>query len=322
MTTAQLAASVADLDPQLDLFAEIDRLKKERNAVILAHWYQDPDIQDLADHLGDSLELARRCAALADIEVICFCGVHFMAETAKILAPDKIVVLPDLDAGCSLAESCPAEALAAWKQKHPDHLVVSYINCTAATKAESDIICTSSNAEAVIASIPADRKILFAPDKNLGAWLVRKTGRPMDLWDGTCIVHVTFSERKLLRLMAANPKAVFIAHPECDETILRHAAFVGSTTKLLQFVEREPPQQIIVATETGILHEMRKRAPAKELFEAPFEDGACGCNECPHMKLNTVEKVYLALRDLQPRLEMDEGLRQRALQPLQRMLAL
>jgi quinolinate synthase len=312
---------------ELDLFAEIERLKRERKALLLAHYYQEPDIQDIADFLGDSLELSKR-ARDADADVICFCGVHFMAETAKILAPSKIVVLPDLEAGCSLAESCRPAELAAWRARHPDHVVVSYINCSAATKALSDWICTSSNAERVIRAIPPDRKILFVPDRHLGAYLARKTGRPMDLWPGTCIVHETFSARKLTELRTRHPDAEVIAHPECDESVLRAADFVGSTSKLLQRVVESPSPQFIVATETGILHEMRKRAPGKELIEAPFDvvdasKGACAaCNVCPHMKRNTLEKVYLALRDLQPRIELDEELRRKALVPLERMLSL
>jgi len=311
------------IDPTIDLFEEIDRLREERKAVILAHYYQDPDIQDLADHLGDSLDLARRARDEADAEVILFCGVHFMAETAKILNPAKTVILPDLEAGCSLADSCPADQLRAWKERHPDHYVVTYINCSAATKAESDIICTSSNAEKIIHSVPADRPILFAPDRNLGAWLAKKTGRAMDLWPGTCIVHETFSERAILDMKAKHPDAKFIAHPECEDPILRHADFVGSTRKLLEFVQNDPADTFIVGTESGILHTMAKAAPDKELIPAPVENkGACtSCNQCPHMKLNTIEKIYLALRDLKPAIEMDDTLIERARLPLDRMLA-
>lgn len=313
------------VDPALDLFAEIDRLRRERRAVILAHYYQDPDIQDLADHLGDSLELARRARDARDAEVILFCGVHFMAETAKILNPQKTVVIPDLDAGCSLADACPADQLREWKRRHPDHYVVMYINCTAATKAEADVICTSSNAEKIIRAVPADRPILFGPDKNLGAWLSKKTGRPMDLWPGTCVVHESFSERKIIELKARHPDAKFIAHPECEDHVLRLADFVGSTSKLLQFVQTDPGGKFIVGTETGILHTMHKAAPDKQLIPVPYEDrtAACtGCNQCPYMKLNTLEKIYLALRDLRPRIELPEDLRVRALAPLERMLAL
>src|SRR5262245_6052887 len=313
------------IDPSLDLFAEIERLKRERKALILAHYYQDPDIQDLADHLGDSLELAKRARDAKDAEVILFCGVHFMAETAKIVNPRKIVVIPDEKAGCSLADACPADRLAAWKQKHPDHYVVMYINCTAATKAESDVICTSSNAERIIRSVPADRPILFGPDKNLGAFLMKKTGRKMDLWPGTCMVHETFSAQKIAALKARHPAAKFIAHPECEDHVLALADFVGSTSKLLEFVQQDSGRQYIVGTEMHIIHTMHKAAPTKELIAVPYEDrtAACqGCNSCPHMARNTIEKIYLALRDLRPRIEMAEDLRQRALRPLQRMLEL
>lgn len=312
------------IDPGLDLFAAIDRLRKERNAVILAHYYQDGDIQDLADHLGDSLELAKR-ARDTKAEVILFCGVHFMAETAKILNPKKTVILPDLEAGCSLADACPAPLLRAWKQQHPDHFVVMYINCSAATKAESDMICTSSNAEKIIRSVPAGRPILFGPDKNLGAFLAKKTGRQMDLWPGACMVHETFSAQKIAALKARHPDAKFIAHPECEGHVLQLADFVGSTSKLLEFVQQDAGAKYIVGTERNILHTMQKAAPQKQLIEVPFEDrtAACqGCNRCPHMQRNTLEKIYLALRDLQPRIEMAEDLRRRALVPLQRMLDL
>ena len=312
------------IDPGLDLFAEIDRLRKARNAVILAHYYQDPDIQDIADHLGDSLELAKR-ARDTKAEVIVFCGVHFMAETAKIVNPQKTVVLPDLEAGCSLADACPAPQLRAWKQRHPEHYVVMYINCSAATKAESDVICTSSNAEKIIRAVPADRPILFGPDKNLGAFLVKKTGRQMDLWPGTCMVHETFSAQKIAALKARHPAAKFIAHPECEDHVLALADFVGSTSKLLEFVQKDSGRQYIVGTEMHILHTMHKAAPGKDLIPVPYEDrtAACqGCNSCPHMARNTLDKIYLALRDLQPRIEMAEDLRLRALRPLQRMLEL
>ena len=320
-----MPSAASYVDPSLDLFAEIDRLRKERKAVILAHYYQDSDIQDLADYLGDSLELAKRARDAKDAEVILFCGVHFMAETAKIVNPSKIVVIPDLEAGCSLAEQCPPDRLRAWKARHPDHAVVMYINCSAATKAEADIICTSSNAERVIKSIPADRPILFGPDKNLGAFLAKKLGRPMDLWPGACIVHETFSSQKIAALKAKHPDAKFIAHPECEDHVLQLADYVGSTSKLLEFVQKDAGKKYIVGTEMGILHTMHKAAPDKELIPVPYEDrtAACqGCNQCPHMKRNTLEKIYLALRDLQPRIEMPEDLRIRALAPLERMLAL
>ncbi|MCA8943648.1 MAG: quinolinate synthase NadA [Planctomycetes bacterium] len=313
------------LPPTLDLFAEIEELKRSRKAVILAHYYQDPDIQDIADFLGDSLDLARRAKEVEDAEVILFSGVHFMAETAKILNPDKTVVIPDVNAGCSLADSCPADELRAWKAEHPDHYVISYINCTAATKAESDIICTSSNAEKILRSVPEDRPILFAPDKNLGAWLVKQTGREMDLWPGTCQVHVTFSERKLCELMARNPHAKFIAHPECEDDILRHAAFVGSTKRLLEYVVNDDAKTFIIGTEAGIIYTMQQAAPDKELIRAPVNEGGQGCEacgECPYMKLNTLEKIYQTLRDLEPRIEMSDELLERARLPLERMLAI
>ncbi|MHC4513041.1 MAG: quinolinate synthase NadA [Planctomycetota bacterium] len=317
-------APATTVDPTLDLFEEIERLKRERKAILLAHYYQDPDIQDIADRLGDSLDLAKAARDAKDCEVIVFCGVHFMAETAKILNPEKVVVLPDLDAGCSLADSCPADKLAAFRAEHPDHYVISYINCTAATKALSDVICTSSNAEQILDSVPANQPILFAPDQNLGRWLIKKTGREMDLWPGTCQVHVTFSERKIIELKAKHPDAVFIAHPECEPDILRHADFVGSTRKLLNYVSTSQNQTIIVGTETGILHTMRKAAPDKELLAVPFESshGCEGCNQCPYMKLNTLEKIYLCMRDLAPQIEMSEELRLAAAKPLNRMLAI
>ncbi len=310
------------LDPSLDLFDEIERLKTERKAIILAHYYQDPDIQDLADRLGDSLDLARAAKEAQDVEVILFCGVHFMAETAKLLNPEKTVILPDLDAGCSLADSCPGDQLAAFRKQNPDHFIITYINCSAEAKAQSDVICTSSNAEQIIASAPEDRPILFAPDQNLGAWLAEKTGREMTLWPGSCMVHVTFSERKILDLKMRHTGATFIAHPECEHNILRHADFVGSTSKLIAYVRESEDQTIIVGTETGILHTMRKSAPTKNLLEVPVDNSAAceGCNQCPHMKLNTLEKIYMALHDLSPRIEIDEELRAAAARPLERML--
>ena len=317
-------STTATIDPALDLFAEIARLKRERRALILAHYYQDADIQDIADALGDSLDLAKRARDAKDVDVILFCGVHFMAETAKILNPSKIVVVPDLEAGCSLADACPGEALRRWRVAHPDHYVISYINTTAAAKAYSDVICTSSNAEKIVRSVPPEQPILFCPDRNLGGYLARKTGRKMDLWPGTCIVHVTFSERQVLELKARNPGAKFIAHPECESNILRHADFIGSTRKLLEFVRDDAGKTYIVGTEAGILHTMAKAAPTKILLQAPVEDGqGCkACSTCPHMRRNTLEKMYLALRDLKPRIELDEETRTRALVPLERMLAL
>jgi quinolinate synthase len=303
-----------------DLVEEILRLKRERNAVLLAHYYQESEIQDLADHLGDSLALAR-AAARTDADVIAFAGVHFMAETAKILNPDKVVVVPDLEAGCSLADACPADAFAAWRARHPDHVAVSYINCTAGVKALSDVICTSSNAERIVRNLPADRPILFAPDRHLGAYLMKKTGRPMRLWQGTCIVHETFSERELLRLKVRHPDAEVIAHPECEEAVLRHADFVGSTSRLLERVTESPARAFIVATEEGILHQMRRAAPDKTFLSAPGRQG-CACNVCPHMKRNTLEKLYLCLRDLKPRVEVGPEVRKGALRALTRMFEL
>ena len=303
-----------------DIFAEIAELKRTRNAVILAHYYQEPDIQDVADFVGDSLELARKAAGTT-ADVIVFAGVHFMAETAKILNPTKVVVIPDLDAGCSLADSCPAPQLAEWKAAHPDHLVVSYINCTAGVKALSDYIVTSSNAEKIIRALPPGRPVLFAPDKNLGAYLVKKTGRAMDLWPGTCMVHEIFSEKKLLQLKEQNPGAPVIAHPECEEQILRWADHIGSTSSLLRYSQENAAQTFIVLTEPGIIHQMEKASPGKKFIPAP-PDNSCACNECPHMKKNTLEKLRDCLRDLAPALDMDESLRVRARKPIDRMLSL
>jgi quinolinate synthase len=305
------------IDPRLDLVDEILRLKKERNAVILAHFYQESEIQDLADYVEDSLGLARR-AQKTNADLIAFAGVHFMAETAKILNPSKKVVVPDLEAGCSLSESCPPDQFAAFKKKHPGHIVISYINCTAAIKAMSDIICTSSNAEKIVSQIPKDQPIIFAPDRNLGAYLVKKIGRPMVLWNGTCIVHEIFSEKKLVQLKMQYPKAKVIAHPECEEHVLRHADFIGSTSRLLQFVQDDPAEEFIVVTEVGILHQMEKKAPGKKLIPAP-PDNSCACNECPHMKKNTLEKLYLCMRDLKPEITIPPEIMPGALKSLQRM---
>jgi quinolinate synthase len=306
----------------LDLFEEITRLKKELNAVILAHYYQEPDIQDIADFLGDSLQLAQ-AAKTTSADVIVFCGVHFMAETAKILNPTKQVLLPDLAAGCSLADSCPPPLFAQFKAQYPDAVVVSYINCTAEIKAMSDIICTSSNAEKIVRSIPESQRIIFAPDKNLGAYLQQKTGREMILWQGSCIVHETFSERKLIALKTRHPNAVVIAHPECEAQVLAHATFIGSTKALLEFTIQSPNTGFIVATEAGIIHEMQKRSPHKTFIAAPpNEEKHCACNECPYMKLNTLEKVYLAMKQRTPEITMSEDLRVRALKPIERMLEL
>lgn len=306
------------IDPTLDLFEAIDRLKKEKNAILLAHYYQEPDIQDVADYIGDSLGLSRQAAA-TDADIIVFAGVHFMAETAKILSPDKKVVLPDLNAGCSLADSCPPDAFEDFRARHPGHIVISYVNCSAAIKAQSDIICTSSNAEHIIRQIPLDQPIIFAPDRNLGRYLEKVTGREMALWDGTCIVHEVFSEQKLVRLKVQHPEAPVLAHPECEETILRHADFIGSTSEIRRFAREDARQAFIVATESGILHQMQKDSPGKTFIAAPPDNG-CACNECPHMRLNTLEKVYLALKHEKPEIELEESLRLRALEPIQRML--
>ncbi len=308
------------LDERPDLVDEILRLKKERNAVLLAHFYQESEIQDLADYVEDSLGLARR-AQKTNADVIVFAGVHFMAETAKILNPDKIVVVPDLEAGCSLADSCPPDQFAAFKKKHPDHVVISYINCTAAIKAMSDVICTSSNAEKIVREIPKDQPILFAPDRNLGAYLVKKTGRDMVLWNGTCIVHEIFSEKKIVQLKVAHPQALVIAHPECEPPVLKHADFIGSTSKLLQFVQDNPAKEFIVVTEVGILHQMQKKAPEKLLIAAP-PDNSCACNECPHMKKNTLEKLYLCIKDLKPEITIPSEILPKALKSLQKMFEL
>ncbi len=302
---------------------EIDRLKKERNAVVLAHFYQESEIQDVADFIGDSLQLAQ-AAAKTDADVICFAGVHFMAETAKILNPQRVVVLPDMEAGCSLASGCPADRFAAWIARHAaraDTVVVSYINCSADVKALSDFIVTSSNAEKIVRSIPESKTILFAPDKNLGRYLEKKTGRTMVLWQGSCVVHETFSLRKLVGLKERYPQALVIAHPECEEPLLAMADFIGSTTALLRYAVSSSALEFIVATEPGILHAMRKQAPAKTFIAAPPEAN-CACNECPFMRKNTLEKVYRALRDLSPRIEMQPELMARARLPIERMLAL
>ena len=307
-----------ELDAQKDLFQEIERLKREKNAIILAHYYQEPDIQDVADFIGDSLGLAQ-AAAKTEADMIVFAGVHFMAETAKILNPHKKVLLPDLKAGCSLADSAPAEPFRRFKEAHPGHVVISYINCTAEIKALSDIICTSSNAEKIIESVPADQPIIFAPDKNLGAYLNKKTGRNMLLWNGACMVHEIFSLEKITRLKIRHPEAKVIAHPECEEAVLRVADYIGSTTQLLKFTQKDPGQAYIVATETGILHQMQKESPLKTFIPAPPTNN-CACNDCPHMKLNTLEKVYLCMEYELPEILMDESLRVAAKKPMDRML--
>jgi quinolinate synthase len=302
----------------LDLFREIETLKKQKNAVILAHYYQDSDIQDIADFVGDSLELAR-AAQRSQADLILFAGVHFMAEGAKILNPSRKVLMPDLRAGCSLSDSCPPEAFARFRAKNPDHFVVSYINCSAAIKAQSDVICTSSNAVKIVNRIPKDRPILFAPDRNLGAYVAKQTGRDMLLWQGACIVHETFSERKIAQLQVEHPDAILIAHPECEESLLSKAKFIGSTSALLRYVSEDSASKYIVATEEGILHQMRKKAPSKTLIPAPPNQN-CACNECPFMKLNTLEKIYTTLRDESPEVTVPDELRQKALAPLERML--
>lgn len=303
-----------------DIFEEIDALREQRNAVILAHFYQDPDIQDLADYIGDSLQLAK-AARDTDADVIVFCGVHFMAETAKILNPNRIVLLPDMNAGCSLADAAPAEKIAAWKDANPGHALVSYVNCSAGVKAVSDIICTSSNAERVIASIPEDQGILFCPDRNLGAWLAKQSGREMKLWQGSCIVHETFSEKRLVELKVRYPEAQVICHPECEPNLLAHADHIGSTSSLLEYATTsDTSETFIVGTEAGIIHQMEKARPDRTFLPLPGMDESCACNECPYMRLNTLEKIRDCLRDLQPRLEMDETLRVAALAPLERMM--
>ena len=303
----------------LDLRAEIDRLRQERNAVILAHYYQAPGIQDLADFIGDSLDLSRKAQA-TDADVIAFCGVRFMAETAKILSPEKTVILPDMAAGCSLEDSCPPDQFRRFREAHPDHIALTYINCSTEVKALSDIIVTSSSAETILAQIPKEQKIIFGPDKNLGGYLARKTGRDMLLWPGVCIVHEAFSETELLKLKAEHPGAPILAHPECPPHILDHADQVGSTKAILDYALSNPSETMIVATEPHIIHQMEKAAPNKRFIGAPGADGNCNCNMCPYMALNTLEKLYVALRDLTPRIEMDEPLRLAAKKPLDRML--
>ena len=307
-----------DLDPTLDLFAAIERLKKEKNAIVLAHYYQEPDIQDVADYIGDSLGLAQQ-AEKTESDMIVFAGVHFMAETAKILNPTKKVVIPDLKAGCSLSDSCPPPLFKKFKEQHPDHAVVSYINCSAGIKALSDVICTSSNARIIVESFPEDQPIIFAPDKNLGAYINKTTGRNMLLWNGACMVHEIFSLEKITRLKVRHPNAKLIAHPECEEPVLRIADFIGSTTGLLKYTQSDNTQEYIVATETGILHQMMKASPDKTFIPAP-PNNSCACNDCPHMKLNSLEKLYLCMEYETPEINMDEELRLAARKPIDRML--
>jgi quinolinate synthase len=307
-----------DINPSLDLFKEIARLKKEKNAVLLAHYYQEADIQDVADYIGDSLGLARQ-AEMTNADMIVFAGVHFMAETAKILNPTKKVVIPDLKAGCSLSDSCPPPLFKKFKEAHPDHIVISYINCSAGIKALSDVIVTSSNAQIIVESFPKEQKMIFAPDKNLGAYINKVTGRNMLLWDGACMVHEIFSMEKIAKLKTRHPEAKLIAHPECEEPVLKMADFIGSTTQLLRFTESDSSQSFIVATETGIIHQMMKNSPAKTFIPAP-PDNACACNDCPHMKLNTLEKLYLCMEYEQPEIIMEEELRRAAKKPIDRMI--
>ena len=307
-----------DIDPTIDLFAEIERLKKEKNAILLAHYYQEPDIQDVADFIGDSLGLAQQ-AEKTNADIIVFAGVHFMAETAKILNPNKKVLLPDLKAGCSLSDSAPPELFKKFKEKYPDHIVITYINCSAGMKALSDIICTSSNAEKIIESLPKEQKIIFAPDKNLGAYLNKKTGRNMVLWNGACMVHEIFSLEKITKLKIRHPHAKVIAHPECEAPVLAIADYIGSTTGLLKYSEKSEANEFIVVTETGILHQMQKSNPTKTFIPAP-PNNSCACNDCPHMKLNTLEKLYLCMEYETPEIIMAEDLRLAALKPIQRML--
>ncbi len=306
------------IDPTLDLFAEIDRLKKEKNAVILAHYYQEPDIQDIADYIGDSLGLSQQ-AAKTNAEVIVFAGVHFMAETAKILSPKKKVLLPDLKAGCSLSDSCPPHLFAKFKERYPNHVVITYVNCTAELKAMSDIVCTSSNAVQIVNSLPKDQPIIFGPDRNLGRYVAQKTGRELVLWNGACMVHEIFSQQRILKLKSQHPNAKFIAHPECEEAILSMADYIGSTTGLLKYTIENPAKEFIVATESGIIHQMEKSNPDKTFIPAP-PNTTCACNDCPHMKRNTLEKLYLCLKNELPEITLPETVIQQAQKPIERML--
>jgi len=306
------------IDPTLDLFDEIERLKKEKNAVILAHYYQEPDIQDIADYIGDSLGLSQQ-AAKTDADIIVFAGVHFMAETAKILSPQKKVLLPDLKAGCSLADSCPPHLFRKFKENYPDHLVITYVNCTAELKALSDIVCTSSNAVQIVESLPKDQKIIFGPDKNLGAYVAKKTGRDLVLWNGACMVHEIFSREKITKLKERYPNAKLLAHPECEEVILKMADYIGSTTGLLKYATKSPEKEFIVATESGIIHQMQKDNPGKVFIPAPPNNN-CACNDCPHMKRNTIEKLYLCIKNGMPEITVPEDIIKRAVKPIERML--
>lgn len=305
-------------DPTLDLFEEIRKLKQEKNAVILAHYYQEGDIQDIADFVGDSLGLSQK-AAKTDADIIVFAGVHFMAETAKVLSPGKKVLLPDLKAGCSLADACQPEAFRAFRAKYPDHVVVSYINCSAEIKTLTDICCTSTNAVHIINSIPPDQPIIFAPDRNLGAYLKKKTGRDMVLWNGTCMVHEIFSNEKITKLMNRHPDAKLIAHPECEAPVLEKAHYIGSTSGLLKFTRQDPATEFIVATEAGIIHQMQKLSPHKTFIPAP-PDNTCACNECPHMKRNTLEKLYVCMKYELPEIELEDWIIRDARASIDRML--
>lgn len=307
-----------DVDPTLDLFEEIEKLKKEKNAIILAHYYQEPDIQDIADYIGDSLGLSQQAAA-TDADIIVFAGVHFMAETAKMLSPQKKVLLPDLKAGCSLADSCPPPVFRKFKEKYPEHVVVSYINCTAELKTLTDICCTSTNAVQVIESIPKDKGIIFAPDVNLGRYLMKKTGRDMVLWNGSCMVHEIFSHEKIVKLKMRHPEAKFIAHPECEDHLLEMADFIGSTTGLLNYTKRSDATEFIVATEVGIIHQMQKASPHKTFIPAP-PNNTCACNECPHMKRNTLEKLYTCMKYEQPEITLPDWVIEQGRASIDRML--
>lgn len=307
-----------DIDPTLDLFEEIEKLKKEKNAIILAHYYQEPDIQDIADYIGDSLGLSQE-AAKTDAEMIVFAGVHFMAETAKILSPSKKVLLPDVKAGCSLADSCPPHLFKKFKEKYPDHLVITYVNCTAELKALSDIVCTSTNAVQIVESLPKDQKIIFGPDKNLGAWVAKKTGRDLVLWNGACMVHEIFSREKITKLKERHPEAKFIAHPECEDQVLQMADYIGSTTGLLKYAMNSDAKEFIVATESGIIHQMEKACPDKVFIPAPPNNN-CACNDCPYMKRNTLEKLYLCMKNGIPEVTVPENIIVEARKPIERML--
>ena len=308
------------IDPALDLFKEISHLKKEKNAIILAHYYQDADIQDIADYIGDSLGLAQQ-AEKSTADIILFAGVHFMAETAKILNPKTKVLIPDLKAGCSLADSCPPDEFSVFKAAHPDHVVLTYVNCTADIKALSDVIVTSTNAVQIVESFPKDQKIIFAPDKNLGAYINKVTGRNMVLWNGSCMVHEIFSLEKLIKLKAQHPKALILAHPECEAAILEHAHFIGSTTAIFNYSKKSEAQEFIVLTETGIIHQMQKASPTKTFIPAP-PNNSCACNDCPYMKLNTLEKIYSTLKYEQPELLMSDELIEQSKKPINKMLEL